>query len=431
MRGKRTWAAGSLGLGLVAFAGAVALMASDRGHFPAAAATPASAAQRQADEARSALARDPHTPHAQAQLAAAAVQLIRETGDGSWYEVADKAGAAALRDDPRDIEALDAMATLANSRHRFAEALAFTRRSLAAEPDRFGPRDMQTDALIELGRYREAFANAEGRLSLRPDTASYARASYAAELRGDSDRALALMRLALESSPPNTEGHAWTRVQLGLALLARGEIEAAEREMRGALSERPGFPRAIAGLGRVAAARGQLADARDLFDRANAASPFIEFAVLRLEVDHVLGDRAAVARGLAEVRELAAGETAAGVQIDLDMQAILADYRRPSAADVARTRRAHRLRPGVHGDQVLGWVLTRAGRCEEGYRFARRSLRLGTQDPLMHFQAGVAARCAGRPGDARRLVSRALAVNPRFSVRWAPHARRMLRELAR
>jgi Flp pilus assembly protein TadD len=122
-------------------------------------------------------------------------------------------------------------------------------------------------------------------------------------------------------------------------------------------------------------------------------------------------------------------QEANGVHADLDLAALEADLRRPDAADVARARHARAERPGVVGDGILGWVLTRAGRCQEGLSWARRSLRLGTQDPLMLFHAGMAAACAGEPSEARRRLGQALALNPRFSVRWAPVAERTLRSL--
>ena len=57
---------------------------------------------------------------------------------------------------------------------------------------------------------------------------------------------------------------------------------------------------------------------------------------------------------------------------------------------------------------------------------ARRALRLGTKDASLFFHRGYAERCAGRPVEARRWFARALALNPHFSLRWAPVARRAL-----
>jgi hypothetical protein len=42
----------------------------------------------------------------------------------------------------------------------------------------------------------------------------------------------------------------------------------------------------------------------------------------------------------------------------------------------------------------------------------------------------MAASCAGRADAARQRLSAALALNPAFSVRWAPVARRELARLA-
>jgi tetratricopeptide (TPR) repeat protein len=199
--------------------------------------------------------------------------------------------------------------------------------------------------------------------------------------------------------------------------------------MRMALAERPGDPRATAGLARVLAARGRLRPAAALYERALDRQPLAEYAAALAEIDQVRGDAAAARRHTGLVVAMQRLQAAAGVRVDLDLAQALADLRRPGAAEVARTRRAHRERPGVVGDQILGWVLTRAGRCAEGYAHARRSLRLGTRDATTSFRAGMAAACAGDAPAARRLLGQALALNPHFSVRWAPVARRELERL--
>jgi hypothetical protein len=47
----------------------------------------------------------------------------------------------------------------------------------------------------------------------------------------------------------------------------------------------------------------------------------------------------------------------------------------------------------------------------------------------MLFHAGAAAHCAGATATARVWLAEALHLNPNFSVRWAPVARRMLAEV--
>jgi hypothetical protein len=46
---------------------------------------------------------------------------------------------------------------------------------------------------------------------------------------------------------------------------------------------------------------------------------------------------------------------------------------------------------------------------------------------LKFFHRGMIERCLGRDADARTWFRRALALNPQFSVLWAPTARRYAR----
>jgi len=157
--------------------------------------------------------------------------------------------------------------------------------------------------------------------------------------------------------------------------------------------------------------------------------PLPEYPAALAEIGRARGLAAAAREDLALVGAMQDLLAAGGSDVDLDLSLIRADAGVPAPADVALARRARAARPGVLGDQVLGWVLTRAGRCAEADRFATRSLRLGTRDALMLFHAGMAAACAGRPDVARARLSAALDLNPAFSVRWAPVARRELARL--
>ena len=60
-------------------------------------------------------------------------------------------------------------------------------------------------------------------------------------------------------------------------------------------------------------------------------------------------------------------------------------------------------------------------------RARRRALRLGTESPLLLFHLGYAEGCAGNRAAMVTSYARALALDPEFSVRWAPVARDALR----
>ena len=374
--------------------------------------------------------RNPSSSSALGELAGAALTQARETGDPSWYQVASRAATRAIKIDSRNVDAIDALGTLALARHRFSSALKWSQRSIAVAPSRFAPLSIQADALVELGRYREGFSAVESRLALRPDLGSYSRASYARELVGDRDGSIQLMRFAAEAGRPGGEPRAWARTQLGLLRFGSGDLIGAEREMRLALRERPNDARATAGLAKVRAAQGDLDGAAILYGDAIERLPLPEYPAALLEITEARGDaeEARVAREtIAAMGQL---QTAAGVRADLDLALIRADDQIPDAADVKRARAAYLERPGIIGDDILGWVLTRSGKCGEGLVYARRSMRLGTRDAITHFHRGMAAACANQPDEARAQLTAALRLNPAFSVRWAPVAHRTLKDLA-
>jgi tetratricopeptide (TPR) repeat protein len=421
-------------IAVIVFAVTALVLTQTRGEAPASPTDPGALGDARGTEAtiaraQAALADDPDNAAALSALAETSLVRARETGDPSWHTRAEQAARRALASDPRRFTAMDALGSLALTRHRFEEALSWSRRSLAVAPGRVAPIAIAADAQIELGRYAQGFAAAQRRQELRPDLPSYSRASYARELQGDRASAIRLMELAAGAGALGSPDRAFAQVQLGLLRFGGGDLAAAEREMRMALAERPDDAPATAGLARVLAARGDLERAAELYSRAIDLLPLPEYPAALADVHRALGRAEAAREDLALAEAMQDLLAASGSDVDLDVALIRADARAPTAADIALARRARQGRPGVIGDQVLGWVLTRAGRCAEGNGYATRSLRLGTQDALMLFHAGMAASCAGDSAAARERLSRALALNPAFSVRWAPVARRELASL--
>jgi tetratricopeptide (TPR) repeat protein len=380
-------------------------------------------------EARAAIAENPADAAAHGTLAAAAFTQAAATGDPSWLVTSQRAAERALALDPRDFRSMDVLGRIDLTRHQFAGALVWARRSLAVAPTRVAPVAIRADALVELGRYDAAFAAVQRRLDLRPDLPAYSRASYALELEGDRAGATRLMAMAAAAGGVGTADRAWALQHVGLLRFGDGDLDGAERQIRTALAEVPGDAGATAALARVRSARGDLAGALGLLDAAIATAPSPELLAERSEVHGAIGDAAperADAEAAASLERRIAG---ADGNVDLEVAVLRADVGTPSPRDVALAIRDRAGRPGVSSDAALGWVLTRAGRCAEADRFATRSLRLGTRDPLMLFRAGMAASCAGRPAAARTRLTAALALNPAFSPRWAPVARRELARL--
>src|SRR5205823_12224947 len=142
-------------------------------------------------------------------------QRARETGDPAYYTKSDGVLRRALALQPKDLLATSGLGSLALSRHRFRKALVLGRKARAISPSTARSYGVIGDALVELGRYRQAFAAFDTMARLRPGLAAYARVSYARELRGNFRGAVSAMRLAVDAAADEPEPLAWTHVQLG------------------------------------------------------------------------------------------------------------------------------------------------------------------------------------------------------------------------
>jgi len=368
----------------------------------------------------------PDDSHADALLGLAYQQRARETGDPSYYTRSEGVLRRALALDPNDLLATSGLGSLALSRHRFREALVLGRRARALSPATARNYGVIGDALVELGRYREAFAAFDTMARLRPGLAAYARVSYARELLGHWRGAIAAMRLALGAAIGQREAQAWTHVQLGKLYWARGRLGPAERQYRAALAGFPGYVYGLDALAQVEAARGRPAHAIALERQAVDTIPLPHFVGLLGDLYRTTGRDRLALRQYALVAVIQRLLRANGVRTDLETALFDVDHGiRPRHA-LALARAARAARPSIDGDDVLAWALARNGRCGEALRFSKRALRLGTRDALKDFHRGMIERCLGNRAASRRWLQRALDLNPHFSVLWAPVARRDL-----
>jgi tetratricopeptide (TPR) repeat protein len=283
------------------------------------------------------------------------------------------------------------------------------------------------DSLVELGRYDEAFRAFDTMAQLRPSLAAYASVSYARELLGRPQDAIAAMRLAVEAAANQPEATAWARVQLGKLYWSTGQLGPAARAYRGALAAFPGYAYAFDALAQVEAARGHTQRAIALETRAVDAIPLPQFVGLLGDLYAAHGQRAQARRQYALIGVIQRLLVANGVKTDLETALFDVDHGIRLRHAVALARAARADRPSIDGDDVLAWALARNGRCGEAAAYSRRALRLGTQDALKLFHRGMIERCLGNRAAGDAFLHRALALNPHFSVLWSPIARRALR----
>jgi tetratricopeptide (TPR) repeat protein len=372
-----------------------------------------------------ALHADPEDARAAVLLGQAYLQQVRESGDPSYYPKAETLFRQALEADDRDFSAMVGLGSLALARHAFAEALEWGQQALQVNAYHAPAHGVIVDALVELGRYDEAIVAAQTMVDLRPDLASFARVSYVRELMGDREGAVAAMEQAALAGAARAEHVAWVQVQLGNLHFDGGDLDAAEAAYETSLRNLADYPAALAGLGRVAAARGQYEEAVSHYEAAIARVPLPEFVIALGDVQAAFGQPAESERQYALVGAMQGLYAANGVDTDLEMALFFADHPErvtDMAALVEQARAAYARRPSVRGADVLAWTLYQAGDYDGAKTAIDEALRLGTRDALMHFHAGMIERALGDADGAASDLRAALELNPHFSVRYAPVA---------
>jgi tetratricopeptide (TPR) repeat protein len=233
------------------------------------------------------------------------------------------------------------------------------------------------------------------------------------------------MQMASDAAPLRGEPAAWPHVELGKLHFGLGELRAAARQFRLALAAEPGFPSALDGLARVDGALGKMRAALALSRRSVDTVPLPQYVSTLTDLYLVAGRAAEAQHQLRLVGAIERLLAANGVRTDLETAVFDADHGLRLADALARARRAYAQRPSIDAADALAWALVRNGRCVEALTYSRRALSLGTLDALKLFHRGMAERCAGRAAEARRSFRRALALNPHFSLRFAPLAERL------
>lgn len=363
-------------------------------------------------------------------LGLAYVQQARVTGDPSYYTKAAGALNRSLEVSPEgNAPALTGKAALATARHNFGRGLRLARQSQEINPYNAVNLGVLVDALVELGRYRQAFQALQRMVDLKPGVPSYTRVSYSYELRGNLEGARYAMRRALDAAY-SADDRAFALFQLGELAWNAGRLTAAARLYDKGLSEAPSYVPLLYGRAKVEAARGDtkqaLHDYRSVIQRFPSPAYVAEYADLLTSVGRHHEARRQDDLIAAQQRLF----RAAGVNLDLEIALYDATHGRPQQALEAAAR-AWEKRRSVFVEDAYAWALHVNGRDGAALAHAREAARLGTRSALFAYHRGMIEKALGMDAAAEKSLRRALAINPYFSPLQAPHARRALAALTR
>lgn len=364
------------------------------------------------------------------QLGLAYLQKAREVGDPAYYTKAEAVLKKALELDPKNVNAMGGLGSLALSRHQFAQGLEWGKKAQALQPNTAYNYGVMGDALVELGRYDEAVQTVQKMVDLRPDVSSYSRVSYLRELYGQYDSAIEAMQEAIQAaSGPIPENRAWVTYQLGNLYFNKGDLASAEKTYQEALDTLPDYVYALSGLGKIKAAQGDLEGALNIYAGITKRMPLAEFIIEYGDLFNAAGKPADAARQYELVRAIQKLYTDNGVDTDMEMALFDADHDNNLPGALDRAKREYSIRPSIKAADVLAWTLYKMGDYNAASETSKQALRLGTQDSLAFYHAGMIAYKLGQTAEARTYLEKALTLNPNFSLLYVPEARKTLQEL--
>ena len=374
-------------------------------------------------------ANDPKDYMALSSLGIAYLQKARETNDPTFYTQAEQALNKSLALKPDYYDTISALGSLELSRHQFAKALDWGVKAKTLNPHKASAYGVIGDAQIELGKYEDAVSTFQQMVDLRPDLSSYARVSYARELYGDMPGAIEAMTQAVDAGSPAAENTAWTRVQLGNLYLNSKQLDKAETEYRHALTDYPNYLHALAGLAAVKAARGETDEAVNFYKQSLAIVPLPQYLTALGDLYTVKGDSKSADEQYNLVLYIYKLFETNGVNAGIEKAAFLADRGQSPDEAIKLAEEAAKERTDVHTQDSLAWALYRGGRYVEALAAEKQAMRLGTQNALFFYHAGMIYDKMGDQGNARTNLQKALDINPHFNLLHAKEASDVLSRL--
>jgi pentatricopeptide repeat protein len=382
--------------------------------------------------------RDPGDFNAQNRLADYHLQRLRETNNASDLEAAMRAAQASMATVPgvRNLSGLIALAQAEQFAHDFGAARDLGLRLVKLIPNKEYSYEILTDALLELGEYDKADAAVRemkryGGLTVASET----RQGRLAFLRGNA--ALAhrhyanAIEAALQLSPPPRQPVAWCHWQMGDLSFSTGDYATAQHHYRDALIVFPEYYRALAGMAKALAALGDSAGAIEYYKRAIERFPDPAFAAALGDLYRLQGRERDAAAQYQIVTAIARLNAANGQLYNRQLALFDADHDREAAEGFANAAQEYVMRRDIYGADALAWTALKARKLAQAQTAIKQALRLGTEDPILYYHAGVIAGAVGDYGASRAYLARALDLSPHFDPLQAPLAKRALVELTR
>lgn len=361
-------------------------------------------------------------------LGDALAQNLRETSDEKFYDHAETAYQYALKLQPTAIDALTGMAWVHGGRHNFSQSREWANRALAIDADNAAALGILGDAALELGDYDAAYEHYQKMMDLKPDLSSWSRGAHLLHMTGETSAAISLMEKAIKAGGPFAENTAWCRAKLAMMLFSQGALLPAAQALERPLKAGSKNIHVLLAAGRVAAAREDFATAEQHYRAVIANAPNHDALVALGDICAAKGDNEGAEVYYAQVEALEAAQNARSGHSHIAMAKFFADHDR-KPIEALRMAEPQKLTRNVSEADTLAWVYFKNGDQTRAIEAIKRALSQKTQEPEIHYHAGMIAAKFGDRASAQKHLQQALNLNPRFNLLQAPLAVKALEEL--
>ena len=373
-----------------------------------------SPAERSMAQAHRLIEKNPKNFEAYNGLALALSRRARETSDVNFYTRAEEALQKSFAIAPDNFDGKRTEVWLLLGKHEFAAALEQAKKLNQKMPDDVMVYGFLADANVELGNYREAEQAAQWMLDLRPgNLPALTRAAYLRELFGDTEGAIDLMQMALQSTAPSeVEDAAWILSQMGHLEFSRGRLPEAEKYLQQALTSFAGYHYALGNLAKVRVQQRRYAEAVALLEQRYQAAPHAENLFELAEALQLAGRCQDAEKAFAEFEQKSLVESHRADNSNRELIFYYADHAHQPLKALAVAQGEFTRRHDVYTLDAYAWALHVNGKDEEARQRIKDALAVGIRDAKLLRHAAEIAGAAGDRSAEQKYFEQAAQLSP-------------------
>lgn len=368
------------------------------------------------------------------------LKRLRETGNITYLDLAQKAANESLRVFPaeQNIAGLGLLTAVEYSSHEFIKAKEHSELLLKLQPNKVYPYQLLGDSLLELGEYKKA-EDIFRKMEKLKDPSNNARFGLVIRiarlemLKGNIAKnktyLLEALNISLNLQPSSRESTAWCLAQLAESCFSTGDYKMAEKYYLDALTAFPNYFRAMAGLAQTKAAQQDLKAAIYHYEQVVDILPDLTFIASLADLYKLTGEMEKATQKYQLVETIAKLNQLNGVLYNRNLALFYANHDINLEQAYQQAETEYQIRKDIYGADVLAWTAFKLGKLDIAQISIKEALKLGTKDAKIFYHAAMIFNALDDKESAKSYLQQALELNPEFDPIESLLAKKLLNNL--